>query len=168
MSISPYRQARQPQLSASRILHSRRARLPAPIALQVSLFSTGFQLTATPVPVTTLRVERGAPVITSATFTRTSSGFEVRVVGFATAREVTQAVFRFSAASGQTLRTPEVTLSVEQMFGTWYGTADAAAFGGQFSFRQQFTADANAAAVTPVSVTLTNRVGSSTASASPQ
>lgn len=138
------------------------------IALQASLFSTGFQLTATPVPVTTLRIERGAPVITSATFTRTSSGFEVRVVGFATAREVTQAVFRFSAAAGQTLRTPEITLSVEQMFGTWYGTADAATFGGQFSFRQQFTTDSNASAVTPVSVTLTNRVGSSTASASPQ
>jgi hypothetical protein len=76
---------------------------------------------------------------------------------------VTQAVFRFSAANGSTLRTSEVAVPVEDLFARWFGDTGAVEFGSQFTFTQTFTVDRDATAVTPMSVTLTNRVGSTTA-----
>jgi hypothetical protein len=49
------------------------------------------------------------------------------------------------------------------LFSQWYGNSQSAAFGSQFSFRQQFTIEGDANAVTPAGVTLTNRVGSTSA-----
>ena len=121
----------------------------------------------TPLQVKAVRVERAAPAIRRATFSRSATGLEIQITGYSTAREVTQAVFRFSAASGSTLRTSEVTVAVEAAFSGWFNDRGVADFGSQFTFTQTFAIDGSAAAVSPVSVTLTNRLGSTTAQIAP-
>jgi len=129
------------------------------VALQVS----GVDVTPDPAPGFTTRVERAAPVIKRVSFTRSASNLTVQVTGYTTAREVTQAVFRFSASGGATLQTPEVTVSVESMFNTWFqDPASASQYGSQFTFSQQFTVQGDASALSLESVTLTNRLGSVT------
>lgn len=110
-----------------------------------------------------VRVPRGAPVVRSVTAVRTASGFEVSVNGFATPREVTQASFRFTAATGATLHTAEVTLPLARPSADWFTSEASSAFGGQFTYRQTFTLSGDAKAVESVSVTLVNASGASAA-----
>jgi hypothetical protein len=88
----------------------------------------------------------------------------VVVTGYSTAREVTQAVFTFSAATGQTLQTSasSITVDVSTLFGTWFVDPANSQFGSQFVFTQPFTIQGDPTQVIPVSVTLTNRTGSVT------
>lgn len=93
--------------------------------------------------------------------TRTASGFDVAITGFATPREVTQAVFRFTAASGANLQTTELTIPLSATSATWFSSDSARAFGSQFTYRQPFTLSGDSAAVSSLSVTLSNSVGAS-------
>jgi hypothetical protein len=133
------------------------------IALLARLQTQGVTITPTPVSVKTTRVERSTPVVTSTSFTRSASGIEVRVTGFSTSREISQAVIRFQASPGNSLTTSELTLPLDETFGRWFRDTESAQYGGQFTFAQQFSIQGDVNAVTPVSVTLTNRVGSTTA-----
>lgn len=136
------------------------------IVLTARLQSLGADIVPSPLAVQTMRVERAAPAIASARYTRSGNTIEVHVTGFSTPREVTQAVFRFSASSG-TLRNSEVTLPVEEIFSRWFSDEGVVQYGSQFVFTQPFTIEGDANAVTPVSVTLTNRTGSTTAEIQP-
>jgi hypothetical protein len=133
------------------------------ITLAATLRTQGVLLTPTPVRVQTTRVERSAPVIRSASFTRTASAIEVRLTGYSTSREATQAVFRFQANGENPLAASEVTIPLDDAFGRWFRDSESTQYGGQFTFTQQFGIQGDANAVTPVSVTLTNRVGTTTA-----
>jgi hypothetical protein len=75
---------------------------------------------------------------------------------------VTQAVFAFSAASGQTLQSTasSITVDVTSLFSGFFGSSSQ---GSQFVFTQPFTVQGDPTAVIPVSVTLSNRVGTTTA-----
>ena len=133
------------------------------ISVTAQLQAGGIDVTPASPPQASTHVDRGAPVIRSARLVRSANGFSVQIVGFATSREVTQAVFRFRAASGN-LSQSEVTVPVESLFTTWFQDTASSRFGSQFTFTQPFTiqnGDANA--ITPESVVLTNRVGSATA-----
>jgi hypothetical protein len=133
------------------------------ISLTATLRTQGVILTPTPVRIQTTRVERTAPVITSTSFSRTATAIEVRITGYSTSREATQAVFRFQAAAGNSLVASEVNLPIDDAFGRWFRDPESAQYGGQFTFAQQFNIQGDVNAVTPVSVTLTNRIGSTTA-----
>jgi Putative Ig domain len=132
------------------------------ITLSVRLQTNGVTLTPTPISIQTIRINRTSPAITSVAFSRTGSTLEVRVTGYSTSREITQGVFRFRASGSNTLTTSELSLPLEDMFGAWYRDSASTQYGGQFTFTQQFTIQGDANAVSPVSVTLTNRVGSTT------
>jgi hypothetical protein len=119
-------------------------------------------VTPSPAPSFTTRIERAAPRVHSVRLTRSSSGMTVEVIGFSTAREVTEAMFRFTAAPGDTLQNSEVRLPVESMFNTWFQDPSSSRFGSQFSFSQQFTVQGDPNAINVESVTLTNRLGSNT------
>ena len=99
--------------------------------------------------------------ITSVQVVRTSSGFDVRVRGLSTPRQVTQAVFTFTAAAGKSLQTTQVTLPVDSAFTTWYGNTSSNQFGSTFLYTQPFTVQGDVSAIASVSVTLTNAVGTS-------
>jgi large repetitive protein len=133
------------------------------ITITTRLQAGGKDITPTPAPQQTLRINAGAPVIRSVTATRTSGGFTVTVVGFATDRELTQAVFQLTGASSANLQTTSVTVAVDQVFASWFGSAASAQYGSQFTYTQPFTVQGDSSAVVSVSVTLANKVGTSTA-----
>jgi len=136
------------------------------ITVSLRLLAGGIDITPTPAPAITAQIARAAPVIRSATMSRSGSTVTVVVTGYSTAREVTQAVFAFSAASGQTLQpsASSLTIDVNALFGTWFQDPNNSQFGSQFILTQPFTITGDANAVTATIVTLTNRVGSATAS----
>jgi len=124
----------------------------------------GVDITPSPAPTITAQIARAAPVIASLQKTAGSNSLSVVVTGYSTAREVTQAVFTFSAATGQTLQTSasSITVDVSTLFGTWFVDPANSQFGSPFIFTQPFTIQGDPTAVIPVSVTLTNRTGSVT------
>lgn len=132
------------------------------LRISVQLQAGNVDITANPPLAWSSRVERASPVIRRVTFTPTSTGFTIQVTGFSTAREVTEAVFRFSA-SGGTLQTPEVRVPVESLFRQWFDDPSSLRLGSQFTFAQSFTIPeaARSANLALVSVTLSNRLGSS-------
>ncbi len=108
------------------------------------------------------RIARLAPTISSVRATRTGTGFEVEIIGYATPRSVTSASFTF-AAPGADLQTPSLTVNVDSAFTTWYRNSASNPFGSQFRYVQPFTVSGEASAVNAVTVTLTNATGTSAA-----
>jgi len=93
---------------------------------------------------------------------RSSNGISIAITGYSTAREVTQAVFVFSAASGQPLQptASSITVDVTSLFKGFFASSSQ---GSQFVFTQPFSVQGDPTAVIPVSVALTNRIGTTTA-----
>lgn len=132
------------------------------ITLSLRLQTPGANLTPAPVTLQRIRIERSAPVVASASVARTNDSLEITLTGYSTPREITECVFRFRSSGGAALQTGEVTLAVEEAFGRWFRSAESAAYGGQFTFVQPFAVQGDPALVTPVSVTIVNRIGSTT------
>jgi len=102
------------------------------------------------------------PTITSvALASRTTSGFEIVIVGYSTPRSLSQAAFRFAPRPGSNVQSPDVTVNVTNQFTTWYQGTDSQQFGSQFRLRIPFTVQGDINAIGSVSVTLTNAVGTS-------
>jgi hypothetical protein len=135
------------------------------ITLTLKLTAAGIDVTpASPVPTTTLVVPKSVPKIVTATVTRTSGGFNLVVVGYATSRELVSATVTFTAASGVTLSSSTATVSLASVFTTWYQSSASAPYGSNFSLTMPFTfTNATATApLTSVSVVLTSAQGNST------
>jgi hypothetical protein len=132
------------------------------ITVSTQLLTAGVDITPNPAPAQKIRVERAAPVIASAHLVRSGSGFSIQITGYATSREMTQAVFQFKSSSG-TLTQSQITIPIGSLFGTWFQDPASARFGSQFLFVQPFNVQGDATAITPDTVTLTNGVGSTTA-----
>ena len=132
------------------------------ITISVRLIAGGIDITPSPAPTITAPVARAAPVIRSVTFNRSGSTINVVVTGYSTAREVTQAVFGFNAASGQTLQpsASSITIDMNTLFGNWFQDPNNSQFGSVFILTQPFTVTGDVNAVIPTKVTLTNRLGS--------
>ena len=131
------------------------------ITITATLQAAGTDVTPSPAPAKTIRIAALAPALTSMTATRTSTGFTVTMIGYVTDREVTQAIFTFTPASGSNLQTTTLTVPVGPIFSTYFGGSSAAPFGGQFSFTETFTVTGSTQAITAVGVTLVNNVGQS-------
>jgi hypothetical protein len=132
------------------------------ITVSVRLQAGGVDITPS-MPSSRIRIERSAPVIQTARVVRTSNGLAIEIIGFTTPREVTQMSVTFAAAVGQTLQNSTVSVPVEESFNRWFQDSASSQYGSQFFFTQPFTITGDANAVTARSVTLTNRVGSTTA-----
>jgi hypothetical protein len=133
------------------------------IAISLRLLAGGIDITPSPAPTITSSISRAAPVIRSVTFNRSGSTINVVVTGYSTAREVTQAVFGFSAASGQTLQSSasSITIDMNTLFGNWFQDPNNSQYGSVFILTQPFTVTGDVNAVIPTKVSLTNRIGSS-------
>jgi hypothetical protein len=129
------------------------------------LAAGGVDLPSSSFPVATIRISRAAPVISSVRATRTGDSISIVVTGFSTPRDMTSATFRFTAAAGSTVQTTDFTVQLGSQFTAYYQGAAAAPFGSQFTLTMPFTVSGNSSAVTGVSVTLTNSVGTSPATA---
>jgi hypothetical protein len=131
------------------------------ITVTSSIQAGGVNITPTPAPSKTIRIAKAAPVITSVSLTRTGSGFDLVVIGYATPREVASATVGLTASPGTVLSASQFTISLTAVFTTWYQTASSAAYGSQFSLRIPFTVQNVSNAVSSVSVSLANSQGAS-------
>ena len=134
------------------------------IAITAQLQASGQDVTPTPAPRRTIRINAAAPVIVPGTLTlaRNSTGFTATLTGYATDREMTQAVFVFGAAAGSNLQTTTLTVPADTLFGQYFGGPISVPFGSQFIYTQPFTVTGNMLAISSVTVTLVNKIGQST------
>jgi hypothetical protein len=115
-----------------------------------------------PDPNRSVTVDKLAPTITSLTIgSRTTSGFEIVVVGYSTPRSLSSAGLRFSPRPGSSVQGGDVTVSLSNQFTTWYQSSASQPFGSQFRLVIPFTVQGDINAIGSVSVTLTNSAGTS-------
>lgn len=135
------------------------------LSISLRLQAGGVDITPSTAPTLSAQLPGAAPVITSTQVTRSGNTLNVIVTGYSTAREVTQAVYAFSATAGQTLQTAanSITIDVGSLFGNWFVDSGNSQFGSVFIFTQPFAIQGDVNAVIPTAVTLTNRTGSVTA-----
>jgi hypothetical protein len=133
------------------------------IRATVELFSDGVTITPDPAPATEMVVRRTVPTISSVNVVRAGGGFEVQIRGMSSPRDMTQALFRFTARSGANLQTTQATVTLGGAFTSWYQNTESGQFGSTFLYVQPFTISGDSNAVAAVSVTLTNSQGPSAA-----
>ena len=131
------------------------------ITITAQLLAPGQDITPSPAPSRTVRISATAPVISSITATRNSTGFTVVIVGYASSRELTQASFQFTATSGTNLQTGSLTVPIDALFATWYASSASAPFGSQFTLTVPFTVQGSPQSILSVTATLTSKVGTS-------
>jgi hypothetical protein len=133
------------------------------ITLTLTLTAAGVDITPAPAPTQVLLIAKSAPVITSAIVTPTTGGFNLLVVGYSTTRDMVSAAITFTPAAGVTLASNSTTVSLSQIFTTWYQSSTSAPFGSMFSLEIPFTIQNGTNPLASVSVALTNSQGSSAA-----
>ena len=131
------------------------------IEVTARLWTAGIEVTPSPQPAWQVQIERSAPVITSVQVVRTTSGFEVQLVGISTSREVTRATFRFTAAAQANLQTTSIEVPLSEAAAAWYQSEASTPFGSAFRYSQSFMIQGESTAVSRVSVTLSNAQGDS-------
>jgi len=114
------------------------------------------------VPVASSTVLPTPPQITNITAIRTGAGFDVQIVGYASARRVTAATFIFDLKNGTKT---SLSGNVDANFATWYKNPTSAQFGSAFSYVQSFNVTGDATQILDVTVRLTNAQGSTTSAA---
>jgi hypothetical protein len=134
------------------------------ISVSLRLQAGGVDITPAVAPAISAQVPHAAPVIRSVDITRGGGTLGVIVSGYATSRDIVQATFTFSAVNGQTLQNSasSIAVSVETLFSNWFQNPANSPYGTQFVLTQPFSVQGDPTAVIPQSVTLTNRVGSTT------
>jgi hypothetical protein len=130
------------------------------ITLLTTMLAGGVDITPSPRPSSQIRIPPGPPVITRVEVSRTATGSDLIVFGYATTREITQGVLRLAARSGVTLSQTDFTIPLSSVFSTWYSSAQSAPFGSQFRLVIPLTG-VNTESVESLTIQLTNPVGSS-------
>ena len=115
-------------------------------------------------PSSSATVAPTAPGIQSMTVVTNSTGFQVQIAGFSNSRDLTAASFHFTAASGQTLQTSDLTVDLSSVASQWYSGTNSSQFGGAFLLVVPFTVQQGASSgLASVSVQLRNTQGTSSA-----
>lgn len=141
------------------------------ITLTPSFATQAGGVSLTPATPLTLQfaIAPAAPVlITSTIATESANSFSLSIVGYSTTRSLTSLSVQFTAASGFTVPTTQLTVDLTQISTAWFGSSAAQPFGGQFSltvpFNFQGTVPAGQSlinAISAVSVSLVNSAGGS-------
>jgi hypothetical protein len=133
------------------------------IKLTFSLQAAGANLPVTGLD-RTIAISRSAPTIQSVQILKSAGAFQIKVVGFSTPRELTQAILKFTATAGGNLQTTDITESLADVGTKWFTSATSAQFGSQFILLLPFTAtQGSVSTVASVSVELSNSQGTSQA-----
>ena len=131
------------------------------ITLTVRLSASGVDITPASLIPVNIPLAPAPPVINSVTLDRSGNILTVSILGLSSTRDMTQATFHFTAASGASLKTTDLTVDLTTAFSGWYQKANSDAFGTTFLYSQPFTLSSDATDVGAVSVTLTNSQGAS-------
>jgi hypothetical protein len=95
-------------------------------------------------------VQTSPPVVREAAIVLRPGGFDMVVSGYSPTRELTRALFRFTAEPGGILETTELSVPLRTVAG-----------GSQFTYRQSFTFPGGTPSLGAVSVQLENTIGTS-------
>jgi hypothetical protein len=110
----------------------------------------------------TIVISPAVPVITQVVLQQVTGGLNVIVTGYSNTREVSTGSFTFTVSSGNTLSQATIPVTLSSAYATWFGNTASNNTGGQFKLTVPFSVtQGSAAAVTKVSVTLTNGQGAS-------
>jgi hypothetical protein len=131
----------------------------------------GLDLTPAVPPVLNLTVPQSAPRLLGVEVSqKTANGFTLLVKGLATSRTLTAMDFQFAATGGENVATTKLTVNVEPNFVAWYQGQTSAQYGSLFTATVPFTLQGDVKSVMnvvdtiqSVSVTLTNKLGTSAA-----
>jgi hypothetical protein len=122
-------------------------------------------ITPAPAPSTAVTIASAPPQITNlALGTITSSSFEVLVTGYSTPRSMSQLNLQFAPSSGSNLQTTSLSVNVAATFSNWYQSATGSGYGSQFTASVPINYSGSMSAVSSVSVSLQNSVGTSSVS----
>ena len=101
---------------------------------------------------------------------KTTSGFQLLITGFATSRQITQIDLQLTPLAGENVTTSRISLNVEASFNAYFQSSTSVPFGSQFTATVPLTIQGDVVNVTnlietlkSVSVTLTNRLGTTQA-----
>jgi FG-GAP-like repeat len=131
------------------------------ITLTITLTASGVDVTPASLVPVSVTVPAAAPVINSVTLTRSGNDLTIAILGLSSTRDMTQAEFQFTPASGASLKTTNLTVDLTGPFTTWYQSSSSDSFGTTFLYTQPFTLTSDATSVGSVTVTLTNSQGAS-------
>ena len=132
------------------------------ITLTVSWEAGGATLPVPAALTQTIQIAPAVPVISAVTASTTSSGFQVVITGYSNTRELSQALLQFTPATGQTLQTTSLTVSLTSAATTWFQSGTSDQYGSQFTLTLPFTVtNGSASAIGSVSVQLVNSQGNS-------
>lgn len=106
-----------------------------------------------------------APGITNVSIQPSSSGVDIVVTGYSNTREITEADFAFTPATGSKLQTSTFSLTdVASTFQSYYASDASTAVGSEFVYTQTFSLTAGSiSSLQSVTVTLKNSQGASPA-----
>lgn len=132
------------------------------ITVPLTLTAADVNVTPANLAPVTIEVPPAAPTISGMTITRSGDQLTVVIHGFSNTREVVSAAFHFTAATGATLGTTDLTLPADAIFNTdWFDTDPSDAYGSTFTYTQIFNTSDGAANIGSVNATLTNTIGAS-------
>jgi hypothetical protein len=131
------------------------------ITVTLTLQANGQDIEPPSIVPITVTVPNAAPVITSVTLTRDGNTLTVNIDGYSSTRDMSNAIFEFTAAAGQSVNPPEINVDVSTEFNTWYSSDASAQYGSSFAYSQVFNLSNDASTIGSVSVVLTNSVGQS-------
>jgi hypothetical protein len=115
-------------------------------------------------PSSSATVAPTAPGIQSMTVATNSTGFQVQIAGISNSRDLTAAIFHFTAASGQTVQTSDLTVDLSSLASQWFSGTTSSQFGGTFLLVVPFTVQQGASSgLASVSAQLQNTQGKSSA-----
>jgi hypothetical protein len=138
------------------------------VAGNITIVTTLLDSAGNPLPPpapTIISVNAAVPVITKVTIgAMTTSGFSISATGYSTPRDMTSALFHFTAPTNTQLASADVTVPLTSAFTTWYGSAASNVSGSQFTMTVQFTFTGAPGTTVPfsaVTLTLNNSKGAS-------
>jgi len=112
-------------------------------------------------------VPASAPIISAGSvqvLNVTSSGFTVELIANSSPRDLKSATFSFNAAGNSVINgTTSFAVDVSSLMTGWYAGATSQQYGSQFMLTVPFTFSGSVSAISSVTVTLTNSVGTSAA-----
>ncbi len=131
--------------------------LAGSIRIEISMNYGGINASG---PSRTITLRRAPPVITNLRFTRGNGSLDLRVEGYTSTRQLSEARILFTTAGGVDVSgATQITVSVQTAIQNWFASAASLNFGGQFALTLPFTVTGDPASITGVSVVIVNGEG---------
>ena len=87
------------------------------------------------------------------TLTRSGDSITANIIGYSNTRDMASAQFTFTAANGQSITDPSVTVPAAALFAAWFSTANSQTYGSNFMYNQTFNLSADQSTIGSVTVT---------------